>query len=400
MIKKKLGASSYQFIAHAVGQGLFTEVNLTLSGGETFRIVYDCGSTNKAHVDSAIKRSLKQAHSPIDLLIISHFDKDHISGVVELLRSFVVRRIMLPFVSKELRIASAILKQNCYLTSEQAAIIDNPVIKLSQLALKLDGLEPEFIFVRSSAYDNEDGYGIDFNERSEALEDSVIILDSGTSLFSHTKRLSCGRSLATEFELIPYNDAAAMGPNLNSFIKSISPYIKNLINIHSNSMQREAALQNLKADYAVQFGQSSYRKNLLSLFTYINPISVSETSTNKIEAEQLSSLTPVHFRLDSHKKAILLTGDGYLNSKSRVDALRHAINRGNLNLAVLQVSHHGAKGTWYSGLSAELAPIFAVFSSNPYGNYRHPHQSVVKDFSNRTMLFADTVRTCFIKWTA
>ena len=67
-----------------VGQGLFTQFDV-YAGDATFRVVYDCGSFTSGRgspLDGAI-RLLRDR--PIDLLIISHFHYDHISGVPKLL---------------------------------------------------------------------------------------------------------------------------------------------------------------------------------------------------------------------------------------------------------------------------------------------------------------------------
>lgn len=92
--------SKFEF--HPVGQGLFCSGELfslcdtSISNPRNlFRWVYDCGTSSKRSLlDEAIDQAFtaplcKQETEPtIDLLVISHFDKDHISGLPKLLNNY------------------------------------------------------------------------------------------------------------------------------------------------------------------------------------------------------------------------------------------------------------------------------------------------------------------------
>ena len=70
-------------------------------------VVYDCGSTSKKVINDNIK-SLKSGFfglkdRVIDHLFISHFDDDHCNGVEELLKTFEVKEIHLPYVEYKYR---------------------------------------------------------------------------------------------------------------------------------------------------------------------------------------------------------------------------------------------------------------------------------------------------------
>lgn len=90
------------------GQGLFTQCDVKV-GEKLFRIVYDCGE---------IHRKLKQAEpyleslggKKLDLLVISHFDWDHISFIPRLLDiTEGADRAWIPYVAPKLRILFAIV---------------------------------------------------------------------------------------------------------------------------------------------------------------------------------------------------------------------------------------------------------------------------------------------------
>lgn len=81
---------------YSVGNGLF---GMEHTHGITS--VYDCGSTNQRYINDAIDRAA-QAYAtamPIDNIFISHYDKDHVNGLLKLLNEYtIVRRVILPMI--------------------------------------------------------------------------------------------------------------------------------------------------------------------------------------------------------------------------------------------------------------------------------------------------------------
>ncbi|WP_135410891.1 MBL fold metallo-hydrolase [Escherichia sp. E4385] len=68
-----------------------------MSGNSTFNIVYDCGSTSRTTIINKIHSLpnwFKNTHGSrvIDMLVISHFDDDHVNGLEELLRLYRVKK--------------------------------------------------------------------------------------------------------------------------------------------------------------------------------------------------------------------------------------------------------------------------------------------------------------------
>lgn len=74
---------------HPVGDGAFYSEVFESNGlaNEQFVTVYDCGSNTKSAIKSQINDSKNELNTKINLLFISHFDKDHISGVKELIQT-------------------------------------------------------------------------------------------------------------------------------------------------------------------------------------------------------------------------------------------------------------------------------------------------------------------------
>ena len=71
-----------------VGQGLFSSGRIQMGDALAFHWVYDCGtSSSQKLIQNAVnKYNSDKNQGNIDLLVLSHFDKDHISGVKELVK--------------------------------------------------------------------------------------------------------------------------------------------------------------------------------------------------------------------------------------------------------------------------------------------------------------------------
>lgn len=80
------------FKFHSVGQGLFYTGHIL---EESFNFVYDCGTMNKQKY--LLERIDSLEIKEIDFIVISHLDKDHVSGLYKLVQNFKVNKIYLPY---------------------------------------------------------------------------------------------------------------------------------------------------------------------------------------------------------------------------------------------------------------------------------------------------------------
>ena len=88
---------------HPVGQGAFYSEQFRSENGDDFRIVYDCGTKTrqgKVHPVKVIQDAFKDS-KPIDILFNSHFDKDHVSMISELLSQHAILCVVLPLLPVE-----------------------------------------------------------------------------------------------------------------------------------------------------------------------------------------------------------------------------------------------------------------------------------------------------------
>ncbi len=87
---------------NGVGQGLFYSASIGDKYGRVFNFVYDCGTfydKDKKLLNEKIRNCF--SGDTIDALFISHFHKDHISGIPELIKRYEIKYVFLPFFTKE-----------------------------------------------------------------------------------------------------------------------------------------------------------------------------------------------------------------------------------------------------------------------------------------------------------
>lgn len=95
-----------------VGHGFFHTASLKAdAGGRTYRYVYDCGSVSSNLVEERIEsysenEDLELRQPELDMLVLSHFHIDHINGVPHLLTLFTVKKLVLPFLANDFKLAA------------------------------------------------------------------------------------------------------------------------------------------------------------------------------------------------------------------------------------------------------------------------------------------------------
>ena len=102
------GRLRQSFTIHPVGQGLFYSCNISRQEQVTFRMVFDCGSktAGAGQEEVALYRDPDfLAKKKLDLLVISHFDSDHVNHIGRLLNDDIkIKRLVMPFITFEERL--------------------------------------------------------------------------------------------------------------------------------------------------------------------------------------------------------------------------------------------------------------------------------------------------------
>lgn len=197
---------------------------------------------------------------------------------------------------------------------------------------------------------------------------------------------------ASVWEFVPYNDETlALQPG-ESWLAKVRALRDQLLG-EKQWEKRSKLLASLKDQYE-EFGTSSKERNQISLFLYAGPVSTSAPDGCRanygwtfkgdppfIASGELISGWRAADR-PGKRAAVLYTGDGYLDTKTRIDALLRFMGNARIDsTAVFQVMHHGARANWTPGVASAIGPWFSVFSSDPnHRGYRHPHAEVLRDF--------------------
>jgi hypothetical protein len=407
-------------VFHPVGQGLFSSATLSLSNSDGtvgYAWVYDCGTHS---AQGLVKREIARLAGwarALDLLVISHFDADHVSGVSRLIGQMPTRRIMLPYMS---------LAQRLLLAFEQGftgadGLMDFYINPAAYLAAQATDPDIEFLFVPPSTPDaspgppdpgrdpqpgdrSADDSGPSRKRREGRLKDSVnrdrnpprdIEEDLSAMRETHTgtghmqSRISLlekGGKIVVDvlWEFVPYNDPLPTPRHFKAFVDEVARSRNDLMSAASH-VDRELILNQLKKVYDRHL-QGSDKRNRGSLFLFEGPI---EATAQSVLAQKWPStshhypwrlLLPVGVYQGTSR--FLMTGDGVLGKPAELSALEYYFGQARMgDILALQVMHHGSRKNWHPGLASQLAPGISVFCSDP--NRRqpaHPDAEVVRDF--------------------
>ncbi|WP_242187104.1 hypothetical protein [Sphingomonas sp. CARO-RG-8B-R24-01] len=366
-----------------VGQGLFWSGRLAGARSGTFNWVYDCGSSSGAKErDAAIRRFRQRlGGQPIDVVVLSHFDRDHINGIVALIRGVSVRTLLLPYIPLWQRLLIAIGEG---LTEADAAFgfYLDPAAFLAGID---GGGIGEVVFVPAAGPDDvvpgpEDpidpdpgieGGKPEYGSPPPGSEDDPAILPA-TNIEVRFLQPQGRIVVPSLWEFVPYNDASMQPLTSPTFVSQAKALAKNFLD---HPAQRSSTLQKLKQLYQHTFGAGSTPANLISLFLYSGPVGA------RIEFDAVAATAPFARRHGQDNLAQLATGDGYVDDPARLAALQRFFSAGRIARAGLfQVMHHGSRENWQDGLGAAFKPAASIFSSDPGFTHGHPHPEVLRDF--------------------
>lgn len=415
---------------HGVGQGLFSSGSicpLPKSGGSAFNWVYDCGTDSAQHyLDSSLSDLDHSIRTPegqrpyLDLVTISHFDSDHISGLVKLLERFDVGDLLLPYVPLWQRLVIGFHAHRAhssrltrFLVNPVAFIAAVPEAKVKRILFvsgspSIDESPPErdgpprrplqLPVVNDRDADPQDSGSIPVKVETEDLS-GLSDVDDKRFDFQNMARaagkrtdvafITYGRGIVIAgcWEFLPYNDAQ-LAPMASRIFRDRVSHIRDKL-LGSVKAITTRALKELKDLYAKEFNFKGQKENqnLISLFLYGGPIG-SKLGKMWVRGSEVDRPLPPRrlwcVPISICKGGVLYTGDGYLNTPLRFDSMKAFLGAHRVSgLSLLQVMHHGAKANWHAGLAYKIQPMFSVFSSNPdHQGYRHPHTEVTTDFAS------------------
>lgn len=107
--KKIYNMPSFGYKFCGVGHGTFS-YGYYRDGDKIFKWVYDCGAKGTKKLKNEIKKFKNYSDGYIDILVVSHFDDDHVNGVADLINENKIGKLILPYmgIANRLLVASGI----------------------------------------------------------------------------------------------------------------------------------------------------------------------------------------------------------------------------------------------------------------------------------------------------
>lgn len=361
---------------YPVGQGFFSSQQISY-GDEKYTCVYDCGSVSKrgsSLLDKYIG-DLKKTTDTIDLLVLSHFDYDHINGVKKLVERFNIRNIVIPYLS----------------TFEKLLLLVGKNVPLNHRAMQTD------LYFLAYLIDGEDN---NFLRRIE--EGRMEVISSRSEVTPVPIRLVDGKLSAqidgryrpfwefAYFSIPPGNGSEkSLLRNFKKCLKCQNLYddIKNN-NIQSIYKNRSKIKDAYKcAVREIPEANKSDVWNSSSLILYSGP---PKDSCRYRSYGPYCYYGPYDYVAPARRSSCCLgwlgTGDARLEEPKNVDALERKLDWRSGLVHTITVPHHGSDNNWSSKF-IELfgengSGVYCIAAADPkYKRYKrpHPHDSVVGD---------------------
>lgn len=368
--------SKGSFRFHNVGQGLFYSGILSKkdhgkNGRNTFCFVYDCGTnSSKDFLEREISNFKlllpnKQGRRKLDLLVVSHFHDDHISGLESLLDGVDVNTVVIPYICEQLRQLSQIESEYSegFLRDLYADPIGWFVSKSVQnvLLLGAEGNEEIEMSRAEMSFDEVPVINIDRNSilNSETYDGTNVVY-----LRRKTQLIINNLDWVFEFENLK------IGPDMvDDYYRSIKSFL------HSNNTTLEGVLKSKSLTRELKYiikcinlgANAINRTSVVLLHGPVNP------GLLLVQPSYLDRLFPKF--IQAHWNT-LLTGDISIRNGESIHIIDMYKGQGKERIAVLQYPHHGSKendSDYFSSLSA----IINVLSFGLTNNYGHPDASVI-----------------------
>lgn len=418
----------------AAGHGTFFHSVIT-QNYDTLNWVYDCGSKKTSQLTSIINNS---SLSNIDLLVLSHFDQDHINGLGELLSKAKVNILALPYMSLEYRLAYA-----CSMVSEESIskhmaffcldpisylreknLLDNICeIALIKGGSKLNKQDEHFVIDNDYNYDfNNPEYE---NNTTDATKSEILIYN-----LSHGEKYKF-RKFDWEFIFFNKNEQKSKIKK-NKTLDDLKKDIRNQLKLdgfyNKERKIKKNWADNLRKIYISYFGANAKEKNEISLCLMASAFDTYSKKINEVQLNKISHKGEYiqNFCIDAYEEfislsynkdklcrevyhtiehdnlnynfpnsgsivkntmfystptRILLTGDISLTEKNRNELISHFGSSKVKDLFLMQIPHHGSSKCWQEGNHKYFNSLFHVVCVPDVSNH-HPSAKVMDDLKN------------------
>ena len=315
---------------HPVGHGGFFTEELC-EGNECYNVVYDCGTRNSTMLlEREINKAFNRMQS-VDLLFISHFDRDHVSGLKELVRRNLLNsstKVVMPFHYPSYFV---ILNPFLYAYYEQCMLI---LRSTRATIVEVEELNPF-----------EDEYGR-YHDRPYAGDVSFEQLRG---------RISSGSriSLSPKWIYIPFN----LNDSKN-FVDRFEDEVKRQLGMDINEMSPMDLEQN--ADIIRGIYQLMGKKNARSFNINSNSLIVVSMPAGNVDS-CYTTIAQRKYAVDA--ATAVYTGDAYLKDFTNgslpfryYSALKRVLGKYvHYPVGLFQIPHHGSNNNYDFQLMNEAA---------------------------------------------
>lgn len=416
----------------AVGHGTFFTGLAASDDDDAFSWIYDCGSKRKKRL-TATMDDILMLPDQINMLVLSHFDDDHVNGVEYLLTQRCVQWLVIPYLNVAQRLA-------------QAASVGQEALSVSTAMFQLDpagwlmarGLADRvnaILFIRGS-----DGQDTD-NVEASPLPDSVGLdlpqeesqedaWSEGAQAIMEMRLTSADNRLPKALmrlhtqpvkiqklalELMFFNSkqpdlfkldssGSSVAKRSGAALAQVQKEIEVIVNrFRLNDLSRPPRRrwrEELKVCYERHFGSTSQTRNNISLCLLVRPLAFTNTNPPSCCDDDCFWFfwcgmlypsycdKPVCMQSIHNRAGLLCTGDLRLDRSTITKMMLHFGNTRWNQIGLTQVPHHGSQHSWETGSAATFAPSHFVHCV-PNESKQHPHNDVQMDLIGHTTYKAD-----------
>jgi len=366
---------------HPVGQGAFyTEIHEY--SGQTFTIVYDCGSGKGSRTPLVIKKEIETTftnHRVIDVLFISHFHADHINGINFLKQHCDIKCVVIPLLSPK-----AVILTKLYNLIEkdfsETEIIDNPSGYFG---------EGTTIIRIEERNNNENQNNINPDNPIVLPEAQSTTYPSG-SVFKST--------INDDWFFIPYNYKQ------NELIQLFEAYLLTNYKISLEDIKTTDNILEYKSNLrnAYQLVNKNLNNNTLILYS-------GKKLSNKLKLNiplrclnfqnpicQIRTIKLIRI-LQKVQSGCLYTGDIDLNQNNIVSEIKHHYSDFLPFIGTIQIPHHGSHLSYNSDIiEKEIVHAIISYGENTYG---HPSEWVLHYLCQKKILVHHVTSLSISKYT-
>ncbi len=332
-----------KFKFHPVGQGLFYTGQLAKGEKNEFNFVYDCGTISaQKYLNDAIDNYVKTLNNKeIDFLIVSHLDKDHISGIYELYNKVkannkVIKKIYLPYYPDKNILIVLIIKLTSKLKIQQKKELRNFWFGLYGIDgySKSEGIE-EIVFCGNE------------NDKTEGVDKDYII-----------KRVceldKAYKSLEWKFIMFNKQLCSCM---VNSLKSDIDKFLKNknckelsevefndenekeLQKIYDKHIPKGKRGRNASSTILIHYPETFYVSNISYQCNY-NDMAAADNSCHDMRHD-------ISHKSNQGKIITYLTGDIEFDDELLRNLETSTPSSENMqSKKIFQIPHHGSKKNW------------------------------------------------------